>query len=155
HYSLVWNGSVWGPRYMVPIIPVLALMVGSVLSAFSPKSNYSYSSRTNYKREVVGPRYSLIRLLSHVSRPHYFKSILKILFVFLTLSGFLTNLLGVLVWYQVGYVYAYTFHIDVYSDINDYQYIFWYPRFSPVLLHWEVLTTGWWKDLRDIYPIYN
>jgi hypothetical protein len=66
-----WSGGWWGPRYLVPLLPFIALTCGT--------------------------------LFEHLKR----NKLLKVsAIIILSLAGFSVNLLGVLVWYEFGNVYA-------------------------------------------------
>jgi hypothetical protein len=102
--SPIWHGyGAWGPRYMVPVVPIIVITLGSLLQRFS----------LNYP--------------------------IKISYSVLASIGFLVNLLGILVWYQAGYGYGWV----VYHEEN-FEYDL---RYIPVVLHWKVLTTDFWKNL--------
>ena len=69
----------WGPRYMITVVPVLALTSGSVLSVLSSRFTSADSSLSAFDFKLSC----------------LFKNILKILFSTLAFSGFMINLLGV------------------------------------------------------------
>jgi len=140
--DVLWIGlGCWGPRYMIPVIPVLAIASGSVLKAVFP---------TMTDNGIVESTES--SSLSSKISPAYFKDILKVLFTMLALSGFIVNLLGVLVWYQLGFGYGW----GVLHVAGDHPMDFaWNPKYVPVLLHWKVLTTDWWKSVSPVYGGWN
>ncbi len=150
--GIFWTGlGGWGPRYMITIIPVLALMSGSILRTVSSKFDL-----TNTYTDIAGSTERSASVFNN-KPTRLFKNILKILFTTLAFSGFLVNLLGVLVWYQLGGGYGISIlHLNQLpgKPANNYRYIEWNATYSPILLHWKVLTTDWWKAIRDAVPSY-
>jgi hypothetical protein len=72
-----WSGAIaWGPRYFVPIIPFITLILGALLLEIS---------------EVKNRRRKLI---------------IKTSVIALAALGFYVNLVGTLVWYQYGIIYG-------------------------------------------------
>ena len=114
--SPTWHGyGAWGPRYLVPVMPLIVLALGFFLARFG--------------------------------------SILygRVLFAVLAGLGFLVNLLGTLVWYQLGYMYT-----DVHlSDIgvppeSMLGYLEWDVQHIPVVMHMYALAVTDWGSPPDI-----
>lgn len=107
--SPVWHGfGGWGPRYLVPIIPVLALTLGFFLDGAAGR-------------------------------------LAKASFAALAAAGFFVNLMGTLVWYQLGYTYGWNSlradGVPLEMQMDLFQ---WAPQYAPASLHWSVLTLGYW-----------
>ena len=94
-----------------------------------------------------GPRYfipflplasiSLGYLLINMQR----RSVLQFSFVILSICGFIVNLLGSLVWYFTGYIYAWDME-GFLAKKNSFDYWAWVPQYSPIIEHLKVLVTG-------------
>ena len=107
--SPVWHGfGGWGPRYLVPIIPILVLPLGFFLD------------------RAAG-------------------MFAKASFAALAAAGFFVNLMGTLVWYQIGYTYGWNSlradGVPLEMQMGLFQ---WTPQYAPAVLHWNVLTLGYW-----------
>ena len=107
--SPVWHGfGGWGPRYLVPIIPVLVLPLGFFLDKAAGR-------------------------------------LAKASFAILAAAGFFVNLMGTLVWYQLGYTYGWNSlradGVPLEMQMDLFQ---WAPQYAPASLHWNVLTLGYW-----------
>ena len=105
--SPVWHGfGGWGPRYLVPIIPLMVLPLGFFLD----------------------------RAAGAAARAS---------FAALAAAGFLVNLAGVLVWYQLGYAYgSQLLSIEGVPSEQQVGFLQWMPAYMPAVLHWGALETG-------------
>jgi hypothetical protein len=111
-----WSGfGGWGPRYLVPIIPIIAVSLGILLKEFQTEKY------------------------------------LKIIFTGLASIGFLVNLLGILVWYTIGYGYGWSIQRLLEYPKFEVFYFQWSLQSIPVVLHWNVLVTDFWKTLESPY----
>ena len=114
-----WHGfGGWGPRYLVPIVPILVIPIGIIIKKFSDK---------NLVRSLV---------------------------VVLSSIGFFVNLLGTLVWYQLGYFYGWTefnklkiIGKDIRMDLFQWDF-----NYIPVVLHWKVLNSNLLDSLLAEFP---
>ena len=111
--SPFWHGfGGWGPRYLVPIIPLLVLPLGFFLD------------------KATG-------VLARAS------------FAVLAAAGFVVNLVGVLVWYQLGYTYGWNTlraaGVPLDQQIGFFQ---WVPEYAPAVLHMRVLEAGYWQAIQ-------
>ena len=119
----IWHGfGGWGPRYMVPAIPIITIALGALL------------------KEGIH------------------KKFVKIIYSGLAFLGFTVNLLGVLVWYQLGYMMGWTVltRDKIPSSLHVYQYE-WGLGYMPALLHLEVLVTQYWDKInpKKMYAYWN
>ena len=107
-----WHGfGGWGPRLLVPIIPIIAVSLGFLL------------------KEIP------------------LKKIIRIMFIPLAIAGFFVNFSGAMVWYQVGYDYAFgPLKILTLPEPESVNFA-WNLKFNPIVIHWIVLTTDWWEDV--------
>lgn len=72
-----WSGAIaWGPRYLVPILPFIAIILGQLL--------LQISEMRNTRRKLI----------------------IKASVISLAALGFYVNLVGTLVWYQYGIIYG-------------------------------------------------
>ena len=111
--SPMWHGyGGWGPRYFVPLIPIIVIPLGSFLIHFT--SNFS-----------------------------------KIACAGLAGIGFFVNLLGTIVWYQVGYNYGWSTLRAVVSDEGFVKHFQWDIHYIPIVLHWSVLVTDHWNKIKN------
>ena len=110
--SPLWHGfGGWGPRYLVPVIPLLVLPLGFFLD------------------RAAG-------MLARAS------------FAVLAAAGFLVNLGGVLVWYQLGYGYGFgSFMKDGVPPEQQTGFFQWVPEYAPAALHWGALGSGYWESI--------
>jgi hypothetical protein len=108
-----WSGAIaWGPRYFVPILPFIVIILGQLLSSIK------------------------------VMRESRSKMILKISVIGLIVVGFYVNLVGTLVWYQYGIVYAWD-KDQLAKFPNSIDIITWNPYYSPIVLHTKALLTDY------------
>jgi hypothetical protein len=109
-----WSGAIaWGPRYFIPILPFIVMIVGQLLSSVE-KMQKGSTKRMILKSFVIG----------------------------LIVGGFYVNLVGTLVWYQYGIVYAWD--KDQLSRFpNNIDMITWNPYYSPIVLHTKALLTDY------------
>ena len=110
--SPFWHGfGGWGPRYLVPIIPLMVLPLGFFL-------------------------YRAAGALARAS------------FAVLAAAGFLVNLAGVLVWYQLGYAYGWNSLREAGVPVEQQMRFFqWVPEYLPAVLHLRVLEAGYWEAI--------
>lgn len=111
--SPFWHGfGGWGPRYLVPVIPLLVLPLGFLLD------------------KAAG-------------------SLARASFAALAGAGFVVNLAGVLVWYQLGYAYGWNTlraaGVPIDSQMGFFQ---WMPQYAPAALHMRVLEAGYWQAIQ-------
>jgi hypothetical protein len=72
-----WSGATaWGPRYLIPVLPFITIVFGSLLLQLKKK--------LALKKMIF----------------------LKLSIIILCIAGFYVNLLGILVWYMYGYTYG-------------------------------------------------
>jgi len=117
-----------------------------------------------------GPRYlaptlpfitlSIGVLLIHFKRTVNVLKVLKASILILCTVGFTVNLLGVLVWYQYGFVYGLTVgqlgkvdtkatQAGIYDKgVNSFEVMTWDPKYSPIVLHAKALTSGFVAQIR-------
>ena len=117
-----------------------------------------------------GPRYlaptlpfitlSIGVLLIHFKRKVNVLKVLKASILILCTVGFTVNLLGVLVWYQYGFVYGLTVgqlgkvdtkatQAGIYDKgANSFEVMTWDPKYSPIVLHAKALTSGFVAQIR-------
>ena len=111
--SPTWHGfGGWGPRYLVPIVPLMVLPLGFFLD----------------------------RAAGRLARAS---------FAALAFAGFVVNLAGALVWYQLGYAYGLgglrAAGVPPEQQVEFFQ---WVPRYAPAVLHLEALATGYWESVK-------
>ena len=70
------------------------------------------------------------------------KLILKVSVIGLIVVGFYVNLVGTLVWYQYGIVYAWD-KDQLAKFPNNIDIITWNPYYSPIVLHTKALLTDY------------
>jgi hypothetical protein len=110
--SRSWSGAIaWGPRYFVPLLPLVALLIGGLLK---------YPQRFKTKRLI----YLSIVLFS--------------------VTGFIINLGGVLVWSEYGLIYA-----SERERLGGFAWelMTWDPIYSPVVLHMKMLFSNYISDI--------
>lgn len=106
-----WSGAfAWGPRYLIPILPLVVIMLGGLIKY--PKKLIKYPKKFN------------IKLLINVS------------LIATCVVGFVVNLGGVLVWHEYGLIYAFE-HEKLYSDVDGITT--WDPKYSPIILHMKMI----------------
>jgi hypothetical protein len=109
-----WSGAIaWGPRYFIPILPFIVMMIGQLLVSVEKMQKGSI------KRLVL--KLSLIGLVA---------------------AGFYVNLIGTLVWYQYGIVYAWD-REQLSRFPNNIDIITWNPYHSPIVLHTKALLSDY------------
>ena len=111
--SPTWHGfGGWGPRYMVPVVPLMVLPLGFFLD------------------RAAG-------ILARAS------------FAALAFAGFVVNLAGALVWYQLGYAYGLgglrAAGVPPEQQVEFFQ---WVPRYAAAVLHLEALASGYWESVK-------
>ena len=110
--SPTWHGfGGWGPRYLVPVIPLMVLPLGFFLD----------------------------RVAGRLARAS---------FAALASAGFVVNLAGTLVWYQLGYGYGLTeLRAAGLPPEQHADFFQWVPQYAPVVLHLYALATGYWGSI--------
>ena len=110
--SPTWHGfGGWGPRYLVPIIPLMVLPLGFFLD------------------RAAG-------MLARAS------------FAVLAFAGFVVNLAGTLVWYQLGYAYGFNeLRMAGVPPEQQVEFFQWVPQYAPAVLHLYALATGYWESV--------
>lgn len=93
-----------------------------------------------------GPRYlvPIIPFLT-ISISYLIRDMKKVtggLISFLASTGFVVNLLGVLVWYAYGYSYGWTVE-QLWKVKNSLNIMTWVPQYSPIILHAKALATNY------------
>jgi hypothetical protein len=110
-----WSGAfAWGPRYLIPILPLVVIMLGGLIKY--PNRLIKYPNKPN------------IKLLVNVS------------LIATCVVGFVVNLGGVLVWHEYGLIYAFE-HEKLHSDVDGITT--WDPKYSPIILHMKMLSEGY------------
>ena len=90
-------------------------------------------------------------------------TVLKVSTIILCTAGFAVNLLGILVWYEYGYVYGWIVErlsqLDSKSStstipnqhtygVNSMEVMTWNPSYSPIILHGKALMSGFVNDIQ-------
>jgi hypothetical protein len=112
-----WSGAfAWGPRYMIPLLPLFVVAVGSLFSGLG--------------------RDSVLQIIAISS---------------LCVSGFFVNFVGKLIW--VSYVANYIWERLGLQMIapNYWSIVAWNPLYSPIVLHYKVLTENFLTQIRPEY----
>jgi hypothetical protein len=122
-----WTGyGGWGPRYLIPVLPFITIAFGTLLL---------------HLRKLQQPGNILL---------------LKVSIIILCIAGFYVNLVGKLIWYQYGYVYA-----SEKKGLMKYAYPYhilletWIPYYSPIVLHTEALASNYPSNIANIVNIVN
>lgn len=69
-------------------------------------------------------------------------------FAALAAAGFLVNLMGTLVWYQLGYTYGWSSMREAGASPELHAGLFqWAPEYAPMALHYRVLESGYWEAI--------
>ena len=106
-----WSGAFgWGPRYLIPTLPLLVIMLGGLIKY--PKKQIKY------------PKIPNIKLLINVT------------LISTCIAAFIFNLGGVLVWTEYGLIYSFDKE-KLYSDADGPTT--WDPKYSPIILHMKML----------------
>jgi hypothetical protein len=108
-----WWGTGWGPRYLLPVLPFVTLMLGSVFVHMKRKKGFTLSS----------------------------SSILKFSIIALSIAGFYITLIGTFVWWWYDIIYV--TQREHLSNSNPWNNIIWDPSQSPIVLHTKMLLTNY------------
>jgi hypothetical protein len=76
--ELFWSGGGWGPRYLIPILPFITIVSGTLLQHLKKTDHFKYR-----------------------------KLLLKLSIIILSAAGFFVNLIGTLVWVFYGVWYGF------------------------------------------------
>src|SRR5919198_6224148 len=104
-----WWGTGWGPRYLLPVLPFVTLMLGSVFLRIKTKKGFMIS-----------------------------RSLLKFSIIVLSIAGFYISVIGTIVWWQYDIVYVGA-QKEEHPNKDPWNSIVWDPKFSPVVLHTKML----------------
>ena len=108
-----WWGTGWGPRYLLPVLPFVTLMLGSVFVHMKRKKGFTLSS----------------------------SFILKFSIIALSIAGFYITLIGTFVWWWYDIIYV--TQREHLSNSNPWNNIIWDPSQSPIVLHTKMLLTNY------------
>src|SRR5919198_2828705 len=104
-----WWGTGWGPRYLLPVLPFVTLMLGSVFLHIKTSKGFRM--------------------------PH---SLLKFSTIALSIAGFYITMIGTLVWWQYEIVYVGAQKEETLNK-DPWNSIVWAPAQSPVVVHTKML----------------
>jgi hypothetical protein len=116
-----WSGGfVWGPRYLIPLLPFITLTLGTLLTHLKNKKD---------------------RL------SHWFK---VSIIISVCVAGFVINLLGIIVWVYYAHTYGWEKEeIWRYGDnYKIWDLMTWNPSFSPIFIDMKILLDDYVSDIQ-------
>lgn len=115
-----WSGGVaWGPRYLIALLPFMTMVFGALLLRVK---------KGRFKNRL------------------YLKT-LVILVIVLCIAGFFINLVGKLVWFMYGLMYAWG--VDHLRNTDWSMIMLWNPYYSPIFVHSKIMMQNY---VSQIHP---
>jgi hypothetical protein len=105
-----WWGTGWGPRYLVPVLPFVTLMLGSVFVHMKRKKGFTLSSSFLVKFSIIA----------------------------LSIASFYITIIGTIIWWQYDIVYVGAQKEQLWNK-DPWNSIVWDPSHSPIVLHTKML----------------